>query len=96
MKTIRLADIKENDIVDGEGITVSVWTQGCPHHCPGCHNPETWNFNGGTLYYQEQIIPCILKSIGKNEIKRDLSILRRRAFMSGEPRLYMQVSCGRA
>ena len=44
---MRYADLKENDIVDGKGVCVSLWMLGCPHRCPGCHNPETWDFNGG-------------------------------------------------
>lgn len=79
MKTIRLASIKPNDIVDGEGVCVSVWVQGCPHRCPGCHNPETWDFDGGKLYEQEVVIRDILNLIGKNGIKRNLSLL------GGEP-----------
>ena len=79
MKTIRIADIKPNDVVDGEGICVSVWLQGCPHHCKGCHNPETWNFNGGIEYEQDMLIFQIIKLLKKNNIKRDLSIL------GGEP-----------
>ena len=35
------------DIVNGEGIAVSLFVQGCPHHCKGCFNQETWDFNGG-------------------------------------------------
>jgi len=47
---IRLAsDLQENSIVDGEGIRAVIWTQGCPHNCPGCHNPETHDYNGGFL-----------------------------------------------
>ncbi len=46
--TIRLAaDIQRDSIVDGEGIRAVLWTQGCPHHCKGCHNPETWNPDKG-------------------------------------------------
>ena len=77
MNTIRIADIKPNDIVDGEGVCVSVWAQGCPHRCPGCHNPETWNFKGGTEYYQQELIDEIISLISKNGIKRNLSLLRR-------------------
>ena len=62
MKTIRIADIKPNDVVDGEGICVSVWLQGCPHHCKGCHNPETWNFDGGIEYEQDMLIFQIIKT----------------------------------
>ena len=47
---IRLAgDITTDSIVDGEGIRSVIWTQGCIHNCPGCHNPETHDFNGGFL-----------------------------------------------
>ena len=76
---IRLAGIKPNDIVDGNGVCVSVWLQGCPHHCPQCHNPETWSFSGGKEYNEEEIIEKIISLINKNGIQRNLSLL------GGEP-----------
>lgn len=76
---MRIADIKYNDIVDGEGVCLSVWTQGCPHRCPGCHNPETWDFNGGYEIDKDKVIEDILKNINVNGIQRNLSIL------GGEP-----------
>ena len=79
---IRIANIITNDILNGEGICVSLWTQGCPHHCPGCHNQEQWDFNGGTPYKEDEILEHILQLIQKNGIQRNLSILRRRAPMS--------------
>ncbi len=46
--TIRLAaDLQPDSIVDGEGIRTVIWTQGCSHHCFGCHNPQTHDFKGG-------------------------------------------------
>lgn len=47
---INLAGLIEESIVDGPGFRMSVFTQGCPFHCPGCHNPETWSFEGGKKY----------------------------------------------
>lgn len=44
---LRIAGIVENSIVDGEGIRFTIFTQGCPHHCPGCHNPQTHDVQGG-------------------------------------------------
>ena len=45
---IRIFGTVEDSIVDGPGLRYSVFVQGCPHHCPGCHNPETWEFGCGT------------------------------------------------
>lgn len=74
----RYAGIKYNDIVDGEGVCVSFWTQGCPHRCPECHNPQTWDFNGG-LEVPSDIREQLIKAIGANDIQRGFSIL------GGEP-----------
>ena len=76
---MRYAGIIENDVVNGEGICLSYWTQGCPHKCDGCHNPETWNFNGGKEDSKENILNKILTLLNKNNIHRNLSIL------GGEP-----------
>jgi len=57
---IRLAaDLQEDSIVDGEGIRTVLWTQGCPHHCPGCHNPQTHDFNQGVLVDVEDVKDAI-------------------------------------
>ena len=47
VNNVKYASLIKNDVVNGEGICVSLWTQGCPFKCPGCHNPETWSFEGG-------------------------------------------------
>ena len=46
---LRISGIVPESIVDGPGIRFTVFTQGCPHHCPGCHNPQTHAFDGGRL-----------------------------------------------
>lgn len=72
------ADIKINDTINGEGISVSFWASGCPHHCKGCHNPTTWNPSSGKLFTQESM-DKILNNIEKNGVVRNFSIL------GGEP-----------
>ena len=47
------ADIKKYDIANGPGVRVSLFVSGCTHHCPGCFNPETWDFNYGKPYTVE-------------------------------------------
>ena len=74
----RYAKIMKNDIVDGEGICVSLWMQGCPHHCHNCHNPQTWDFNGGKELPSD-IRGQLIKYINENNIIRNFSIL------GGEP-----------
>ena len=49
-------DIKEYDIANGEGIRVSLWVAGCEHHCPGCHNPETWDACNGNEFSIDHLI----------------------------------------
>ena len=75
---MRYAAIETNDYINGEGICVSFWVQGCPHRCEGCHNPESWDFAGG------QELPNdyrgnIIKAISENGITRNFSVL------GGEP-----------
>lgn len=45
---IKLAGIQQNSVVDGPGLRTVVFVQGCPHSCPGCHNPQTQDPKGGT------------------------------------------------
>lgn len=70
--------ILTNDVVNGEGVCVSFFVQGCPHHCKGCFNPETWDFEGGKPY-TEGVKKEIIKAIKANGIQRNFSVL------GGEP-----------
>ncbi len=57
---IRLAaDLQTDSIVDGPGLRAVLWTQGCAHHCEGCQNPQTWDFNGGGLVPLEMVYDAI-------------------------------------
>lgn len=53
---IRIAGIVNDSIVDGPGFRLAVFTQGCPHDCPGCHNPKTHAFDGGRLESTDRIV----------------------------------------
>ncbi len=70
-----LAGIQADSIVDGPGIRTTVFCQGCPHHCPGCHNPETWEFGCGTPTEAETVL----------EIVRGNPLCRGVTFSGGEP-----------
>ena len=70
-------EIKKYDIANGEGVRVSLFVSGCTHHCKGCFNKETWNFNFGkpfTIETEEEIINAM-----ENEFIDGISIL------GGEP-----------
>lgn len=56
MTNIKIMGIAHNSVVDGVGIRDVIFTAGCPHHCHGCHNPETWNINNGRDYIIGDII----------------------------------------
>lgn len=75
---MRYTKIKPNDVVNGEGVCVSVWTQGCPHHCKGCFNASTWDYNSGDIWTMEKSRE-VLELLDRNGIHRHLSIL------GGEP-----------
>ncbi len=62
------ADLQPDSIVDGEGIRTVLWTQGCPHHCKGCHNPQTHDFNGGFLVDTSEVIDELKKIKGQDGI----------------------------
>lgn len=81
---IRLATpvIMEDSIVDGEGIRAVIWTQGCAHKCPGCHNPETHSFDDGFL-------------LDTSEVKEQIDALEGQdgvTFSGGDP-LYQVEAC---
>lgn len=67
-----------NDISAAPGLCVTFFTQGCPHKCKGCHNPETWDFDGGKEFTPD-IIDTIIQGLTANGIQRNFCI------MGGEP-----------
>lgn len=67
-----------NDITAAPGLCVSFFTQGCPHRCKGCHNPETWDFNRGKEF-TPGTLDTIISGLTAQGIQRNLCI------MGGEP-----------
>ena len=59
---IKIAGIIKESIVDGPGIRLVVFTQGCVHNCIGCHNPETHSFTGGYYIEIEDIVEMVKKN----------------------------------
>lgn len=70
-----IAGFEKESIVDGPGFRYVIFVQGCPHHCEGCHNPDTWEFNKGNVYD----IQDIFKDIIKNPMLKGVT------FSGGEP-----------
>ena len=75
---MRYSGIIRNDLAAAPGVSVSFFTQGCPHRCKGCHNPETWEFDGGKELTNETLNE-IFDALGANGIKRSFCV------MGGEP-----------
>lgn len=75
---MNFAGIIKNDVAAGNGFCVSFFVQGCPHKCQGCHNPETWSFDGGKEFTADTLKE-ILEALKANGIKRDFCL------MGGEP-----------
>lgn len=73
--SIRVCGIEPESIVDGRGIRYVIFTQGCPHHCPGCHNPNSHSFDGGKL----TDIEVLFKEISENPLLKGVT------FSGGEP-----------
>ena len=72
---LTIAGVIKESIVDGPGIRYTVFTQGCPHHCPGCHNPQTWAFEGG----QRTTPQALFEDFQKDPILKGVT------FSGGEP-----------
>ena len=72
---LNVSGLVQDSIVDGPGIRTTIFSQGCPHHCPGCHNPETWDFGCGTDVEVERLV----------EIVRSNPLCRGVTFSGGEP-----------
>ena len=73
--TVRIAGISTESVVDGPGLRSTVFFQGCPHACEGCHNPETWDPSRG----QEVTLKDLLAKLKLNPLTTGVT------FSGGEP-----------
>lgn len=71
---IKVANILYETTTDGPGFRTSIFCQGCKHHCKNCHNPQTWDFEGGKYYTVEELFDIIV-----NESLSDVT------FTGGDP-----------
>lgn len=78
---IRIAGTVADSIVDGPGLRYALFTQGCPHHCPGCHNPQTHDPNGG----YEVDVDDILKEIASDPLLDGVTFSGGDPLMQPEP-----------
>lgn len=72
---LRICGVEPESIVDGKGFRYVIFTQGCPHHCPGCHNPQTHDFGGGRLVNTDDLFQQICEN----------PLLKGVTFSGGEP-----------
>ena len=75
--TIRIAGVVKESTVDGPGFRYVVFTQGCPHNCKGCHNPDTHDFKGGRLVSIDKLVD----DINKNPLLKGVTISGGEPFM---------------
>ena len=79
--TIRIAGTVGESIVDGPGFRYTLFVQGCPHGCPGCHNPQTHDFDGG----QDIALDTLLKDMCKNPFVKGVTFSGGEPFCKAEP-----------
>ena len=75
---MKYAGIIYNDFAGAPGVSLSFFVQGCPIRCPGCHNQETWDFDGGREF-TNKTLDSIINGLVANGIKRTFCV------MGGEP-----------
>ena len=56
---IRVLDIIEQTMADGPGFRTAIYCAGCSHHCPGCHNPQSWDFEAGHWMEVDELMDII-------------------------------------
>ncbi len=80
-QNLRIAGVIDESIVDGPGIRFVIFTQGCPHHCPGCHNPQTHSFTGG----EEVSVSELLSRVQENPLLSGVTLSGGEPFCQPKP-----------
>lgn len=80
---LRVSGCVSDSIVDGPGMRYTVFVQGCPHNCPGCHNPQTHDFEGGYLADMDKIV----EQVGNDPLMSGVT------FSGGEPFCQPEALC---
>jgi len=86
---IRIAGTVDDSIVDGDGVRFTIFVQGCPRKCPGCHNPETQCFTGGKM----TTVAALLAEIQKNTLLTGVTFSGGEPFCQPEPLLAIAKYC---
>jgi len=73
MNTYKYAGIDTYDINNGKGFGITLFVQGCPHHCEGCHNPQTWDFSGGNVFTYETLNQILSIASSDNIVRLTIS-----------------------
>lgn len=73
---IRIAGMVEDSVVDGDGVRFTIFTQGCPHRCEGCHNPQTHSYDKGSNVPIDEL---------KKDILANIPIIKGITLSGGEP-----------
>lgn len=79
--TVRIFGFADDSIVDGPGLRFSVFVQGCRHNCEGCHNPDSHDVNGGTVYKVDDI----KKMIDENPLIDGITLSGGEPFLQSKP-----------
>ena len=84
---IRIAGTVGESIVDGPGFRYTLFVQGCPHGCPGCHNPQTHDFDGG----QDIALDTLLHDMCRNPLIKGVTFSGGEPFCKAEPLYHLAV-----
>ena len=87
---VNIAGIEKGSMKDGPGLRNVIYFQGCPHHCPGCHNPETWTIFGGV----DRDINEVLKEVLEPNV--DITISGGEPFLQVDALLDICIACKKA